>query len=613
MKTMDGNTAAAYVSYAFTDVAAIYPITPSSTMAELVDEWSAQGQKNIFDQEVKIVEMQSEGGAAGAIHGSLSAGALTTTYTASQGLLLMLPTMYKIAGELLPCVFHVSARAVAGHALSIFGDHSDVMACRQTGFAMLASGSVQEAMDMAAVAHLSSIKSSVPFIHFFDGFRTSHEIQKIETLDYELLAELVDHDAVRAFRERALSPERPVLKGTAQNPDIYFQAKESANPYYQNVVGVVEEYLAAISKATGRTYLPFNYYGAEDADRVVVAMGSVCEALEEVVDYLNAQGQKVGVLKVHLYRPFSAKHFLQALPKSVKRLAVLDRTKEPGALGEPLYEDVRNVFYDEAVRPLVVGGRYGLGSKDVTPAQLLAVFANLAQEAPKNGFTVGIVDDVTMTSLAVGDLSLIHIYQNDAKGGAQQTQQRAGQHIAHPLSVQHARRCHRDDQIKQRHRHPGDMPDLGVVHIHQRHQLPAQKAEDEGIGHQVKNQRGQIGRRQIAIQPLQHKLRNADADRHQVVGHEIDEKMLDKPLLDDGAGKGKEDEDGDAAIDTHRILRRIAQHHQPNGDAAPDSHSDNRQRPHRDAQLLGEGVIAQKHRPHELQHTPEPFLPHQGV
>ena len=403
MKTMDGNTAAAYVSYAFTDVAAIYPITPSSTMAELVDEWSAQGQKNIFGQQVKIVELQSEGGAAGTIHGSLAAGALTSTYTASQGLLLMLPTMYKIAGELLPTVFHVSARAIAGHALSIFGDQSDVMACRQSGFAMLASSSVQEAMDLAAVAHLATIKSSVPFIHFFDGFRTSHEIQKIETLDYDDLAELVDQDALRAFRNRGLSPERPVLRGTAQNPDIFFQAKESSNPYYNNVVGIVDEYMAEISKLTGRTYLPFNYYGAEDAEQIVVAMGSVCEALEEVVDYLNAQGQKVGVLKVRLYRPFSAEHFLKVMPKTVKRIAVLDRSKEPGALGEALYEDVRNLFYDMDDRPMIIGGRYGLGSKDVTPAQLLAVYENLAADAPKKGFTIGIVDDVTNTSLPVGD------------------------------------------------------------------------------------------------------------------------------------------------------------------------------------------------------------------
>ena len=402
MKTMDGNAAAAHVSYAFTDVAAIYPITPSSPMAELVDEWSAQGRKNIFGQQVKVVELQSEGGAAGTIHGSLSAGALTSTYTASQGLLLMLPTMYKIAGEFLPCVFHVTARTVATHALSIFGDQSDVMACRQTGFALLASSSVQEAMDLGAVAHLATLKSRIPFIHFFDGFRTSHEIQKIEVLDYDDLANLVDMDAVKDFRKRGLNPMFPKVKGTAQNPDIFFQAREAGNVYYADVVDVVEEYMGEISKLTGRDYKPFNYYGAEDAENVVIAMGSVCEALEEVVDYLNAKGQKVGLLKVRLYRPFSAKHFLSAMPASVKRISVLDRTKEPGALGEPLYEDVRNIYYDMAERPLIIGVRYGLGSKDVTPAQLIAVYENLAAEKPMNGFTVGIVDDVTHMSLPVG-------------------------------------------------------------------------------------------------------------------------------------------------------------------------------------------------------------------
>ena len=402
MKTMDGNAAAAHVSYAFTDVAAIYPITPSSTMAELIDEWSAQGRKNIFGQQVKVVEMQSEAGAAGAIHGSLSGGAFTSTYTASQGLLLMLPTMYKIAGEFLPCVFHVTARTIATHALSIFGDQSDVMACRQTGFAMLASSSVQEAMDLGAVAHLATLKARVPFIHFFDGFRTSHEIQKIEVLDYDDLAKLVDMDAVEDFRKRSLNPMNPRVKGTAQNPDIFFQAREAGNVYYTDVVDVVEEYMGEISKLTGRDYKPFNYYGAADAENVVIAMGSVCEALEEVVDYLNAQGQKVGLLKVRLYRPFSAKHFLAAMPATVKRISVLDRTKEPGAVGEPLYEDVRNVYYDMAERPMIIGGRYGLGSKDVTPAQLIAVYENLAAEAPKNGFTVGIVDDVTNLSLPVG-------------------------------------------------------------------------------------------------------------------------------------------------------------------------------------------------------------------
>ncbi|MDW7675630.1 MAG: pyruvate:ferredoxin (flavodoxin) oxidoreductase, partial [Bacillota bacterium] len=401
MKTMDGNTAASYVSYAMTDVAAIYPITPSSTMAELVDEWSAFGKKNIFGQEVTVTEMQSEGGAAGAVHGSLAAGALTTTFTASQGLLLMIPNMYKIAGELLPGVFHVSARALAGHALSIFGDHSDVMACRQTGFAMIATSSVQEVMDLGGIAHLASIKSRVPFLHFFDGFRTSHEVQKIEVIDYEVFNELLDHQAIKEFRDRALNPEHPVLRGTAQNPDIFFQAKEAANKYYQAVPEIVAEYMKKISEVTGRKYLPFNYYGHPEAENIVVAMGSVCEALEETVDYLNAAGGKVGVLKVRLYRPFSAKHFFDVLPASVKRIAVLDRCKEPGALGEPLYVDVRSLFYGKENTPLVVGGRYGLGSKDVTPSQLKAVFDNLAQDAPKDGFTIGIVDDVTNLSLPV--------------------------------------------------------------------------------------------------------------------------------------------------------------------------------------------------------------------
>lgn len=402
-KTMDGNKAAAYVSYAFTDCAAIFPITPSSPMAEYVDEWSAQGKKNLFGQRVKVVEMQSEAGAAGAVHGSLSAGALTTTYTASQGLLLMIPNMYKIAGELLPCVIHVTARALASHALSIFGDHQDVMACRQTGFAMLASGSVQEVMDLAGVAHLSSIKSRVPFMHFFDGFRTSHEMQKIETIDYEELSQLVDYDAVKAFRNSALNPEHPVVKGTAQNPDIYFQAREACNPYYMPVADIVAEYMQEISKITGRNYAPFNYYGAPDAEYVIVAMGSVCDTIEETIDYLTARGEKVGVIKVHLYRPFSAKYFFNVLPETVKRIAVLDRTKEPGALGEPLYEDIRTIFYDMENKPVIVGGRFGLGSKEVVPADIVAVYDNLKNSRPKNGFTIGIVDDVTNLSLARGE------------------------------------------------------------------------------------------------------------------------------------------------------------------------------------------------------------------
>ncbi|MCR2043961.1 pyruvate:ferredoxin (flavodoxin) oxidoreductase [Anaerosalibacter massiliensis] len=401
MKTMDGNTAAAYVAYAFTDVAAIYPITPSSTMAELIDDWAAHGRKNIFDQEVKVTEMQSEAGAAGAVHGSLSAGALTTTFTASQGLLLMIPNMYKMAGELLPGVFHVTARAVAGHALSIFGDHSDVMATRQTGFALLASGSVQETMDLAGVAHLTSIKSRVPFVHFFDGFRTSHEIQKIEVIDYEDLKKLVDMDAVKAFRNRSLNPERPYTKGTAQNPDIFFQAKEAANPYYDRIPDMVNDYMKEISELTGREYKPFNYYGHPEAENIIIAMGSVTETIEETVDYLIDKGEKVGVIEVHLYRPFSEKYFFDVLPKTVKKVSVLDRTKEPGALGEPLYLDVCSMFYGKENAPLIVGGRYGLGSKDTTPSQINAVFENLKSEEPKNGFTIGIIDDVTHKSLEI--------------------------------------------------------------------------------------------------------------------------------------------------------------------------------------------------------------------
>ena len=402
MKTMDGNTAAAHVSYAFTEVAAIYPITPSSNMAEAIDEWSAAGRKNIFGQRVKVVEMQSEAGAAGAVHGSLQAGALTSTYTASQGLLLMIPNMYKIAGELLPGVFHVSARAVASHALSIFGDHSDVMAVRQTGFAMLAEGSVQEVMDLAGVAHLSAIKGRVPFLNFFDGFRTSHEVQKIEVLENEDFAKLVDWDAIEAFRKRALNPENPVTRGTAQNPDIFFQARESSNPYYEAIPDIVNYYMQKISEITGRQYKPFNYYGDPDAEYVVVAMGSVTETCEEVVDYLRAKGEKVGVLKVHLYRPFSSKYFFEAMPKSVKKIAVLDGTKEPGAIGEPLYLDVKSLYYDVADKPVIVGGRYGLGSKDVKPNQIVAVFDNLKSDNPKDRFTIGIVDDVTYHSLPVG-------------------------------------------------------------------------------------------------------------------------------------------------------------------------------------------------------------------
>ncbi len=397
--TCDGNQAAAHISYMFSEVAAIYPITPSSTMAEYVDEWAAQGRKNIFGETVLVQEMQSEGGAAGAVHGSLQAGALTTTYTASQGLLLMIPNMYKIAGELLPCVFHVSARTLASHSLCIFGDHQDVMSTRQTGFAMLAEGSVQEVMDLAGVAHLSTIKSRVPFVNFFDGFRTSHEIQKIEMLENDDLAPLVDQQALAEFRSRALTPEHPVTRGMAENPDTFFTHRESCNTYYDAVPAIVEEYMEKISAITGRKYGLFDYYGAEDADRVIIAMGSVTEAIREVIDYLTAQGEKVGLVAVHLYRPFSAKHFLAAVPKTAKRIAVLDRTKEPGANGEPLYLDVRDCFYGQENAPLIVGGRYGLGSNDTTPAQILSVFENLSLNEPKNRFTVGIVDDVTFTSL----------------------------------------------------------------------------------------------------------------------------------------------------------------------------------------------------------------------
>ena len=397
--TCDGNEAAAHISYMFSEVAAIYPITPSSTMAEHVDEWAAAGRKNIFGETVLVQEMQSEGGAAGAVHGSLQAGALTTTYTASQGLLLMIPNMYKIAGELLPCVFHVSARTLASHALCIFGDHQDVMSCRQTGFAMLCEGSVQEVMDLAGVAHLATLKSRVPFINFFDGFRTSHEIQKIEKLEQEDLAPLIDQKALAEFRARALNPIKPVACGMAENPDHFFQHRESSNSFYEAVPAIVEEYMNEISKITGRKYSLFDYYGAEDADRVIIAMGSITEAIRETIDYLTAKGEKVGLVSVHLYRPFSAKHFLAAVPKTAKRIAVLDRTKEPGANGEPLYLDVKDCFYGVEGAPMIVGGRYGLGSKDTTPAQVLAVYENLAMALPKNQFTIGIEDDVTFTSL----------------------------------------------------------------------------------------------------------------------------------------------------------------------------------------------------------------------
>ena len=394
--TCDGNAAAAHIAYMFSEVSCIYPITPSSPMAENVDEWAAKGRKNMFGETVRVIEMQSEGGAAGAVHGSLQAGALTTTYTASQGLLLMIPN---IAGELLPCVFHVSARALAAHALNIFGDHADVYAARQTGFAMLASGSVQEVMDLSAVSHLTAIKSRVPFVNFFDGFRTSHEIQKIEELQMEDIKGLVDMDALQAFRDRALNSENPVTRGTAQNPDIYFQGREASNKFYDAVPDMVADYMDKISAITGRKYRPFDYYGAADAENIIIAMGSVTETIREVIDYENANGQKVGMIAVHLYRPFSAKYFMEAVPATVKRITVLDRTKEPGANGDPLYLDVRDIFYGQANAPVIVGGRYGMGSKDVTPSQIIAVYKNMERNEPKNQFTIGIEDDVTFRSL----------------------------------------------------------------------------------------------------------------------------------------------------------------------------------------------------------------------
>ena len=397
--TCDGNEAAAHISYMFSEVAAIYPITPSSPMAEHVDEWAAKGRKNLFGQTVSVQEMQSEGGAAGALHGSLQAGALTTTFTASQGLLLMIPNMYKIAGELLPCVFDVSARTLASHSLCIFGDHQDVMACRQTGFAMFCSGSVQEVMDLTAVPHLATLKTCVPFVNFFDGFRTSHEYHKIEMLEDKDIMPLVDMDDIKRFRDRAMSPERPVTRGTAENPETFFTHREACNSYYNNVPEVVEELLGKISDITGREYHLFSYYGAKDADRMIILMGSASEAAREAIDYLNKNGEKVGMISVHLYRPFSVKHLLAAVPKTVKRIAVLDRTKEPGAEGEPLYLDVKSAYYDVEDKPLIVGGRYGLGSHDTTPAQIISVFNNLKLNKPKNNFTIGIVDDVTFTSL----------------------------------------------------------------------------------------------------------------------------------------------------------------------------------------------------------------------
>ncbi len=402
--TCDGNYAASYIAYMFSEVAAIYPITPSSNMAENIDEWAAHGKKNIFGEPVKVVEMQSEAGAAGAVHGSLQAGALTTTYTASQGLLLMIPNMYKISGELLPGVFHVSARSVATHALSIFGDHSDVMATRNTGFALLATGSVQEIMDIASVAHLSAIKTRVPFLHFFDGFRTSHEIQKVEAPQMEDLAKLIDYDALDHFRSNSLNPENPVTRGTAQNPDIFFQAREASNSYYTNIPDVVNDYMQQVSKITGRTYHPFTYTGADDAEHIIIAMGSITDTIRETVEYMNAnKSAKVGLISVHLYRPFSEKYFFNVLPKSVKRIAVLDRTKEPGANGEPLFLDIRDLFYEKENAPMIIGGRYGLSSKDTTPSMIMSVFDNLKSNKPKDHFTVGIIDDVTNHSLPLNE------------------------------------------------------------------------------------------------------------------------------------------------------------------------------------------------------------------
>lgn len=414
--TCDGNAAAAHIAYMFSEVSCIYPITPSSPMAENVDEWAAKGRKNMFGETVRVIEMQSEAGAAGAVHGSLQAGALTTTYTASQGLLLMIHNMYKIAGELLPCVFHVSARALAAHALNIFGDHADVYAARQTGFAMLASGSVQEVMDLSAVSHLTAIKSRVPFVSFFDGFRTSHEIQKIEAVDMEDLRSLVDMEALQAFRERSLNPETPVTRGTAQNPDIYFQGREASNKFYEVVPDLVAYYMDKMSEITGRKYRPFDYYGAPDAENIIIAMGSITDTIREVIDYKMARGEKVGLIAVHLYRPFSPKYFMEAVPASVKRITVLDRTKEPGANGDPLYLDVKDIFYGQPNAPLIVGGRYGMGSKDVTPAQIIAIYKNMAMNEPKNQFTVGIVDDVTFKSLPLeAEVKVTHDTTYEAK------------------------------------------------------------------------------------------------------------------------------------------------------------------------------------------------------
>ncbi len=399
--TCEGNLAASHVAYMFSEVAAIYPITPSSDMAEFVDVWAANGRKNLFGQTVSVTEMQSEGGASGAVHGSLQAGALTTTFTASQGLLLMIPNMYKIAGELLPAVFHVSARSVATQALSIFGDHSDVMAIRPTGFAMLATSNAQEIMDIAPIAHLTAIKTRIPFIHFFDGFRTSHEIAKVELPDEEALLNMIDTEALQKFRDNALSSLNPVTRGTAENPDIFFQAHEAASHFYDPVADTVAEYMKEISKLTGRQYAPFSYFGDPEAENIIIAMGSITGTIKETVDYLIAQGKKVGVMVVHLYRPFSAKYFLDAMPETVKKITVLDRTKEPGANGEPMYLDIRDIYYGKENAPVIIGGRYGLSSKDTTPSMMLSVFENMGSSEPKNQFTVCIIDYVKFTSLPI--------------------------------------------------------------------------------------------------------------------------------------------------------------------------------------------------------------------
>ena len=491
-KTMDGNNAAAHVSYAFTEVAAIYPITPSSPMADYVDQWAAQGRKNIFGSTVKVQEMQAESGAAGAVHGSLNAGALTTTYTASQGLLLMIPNMYKIAGELLPGVFHVSARTLASHTLNIFGDHSDVMACRQTGFAMLCETNVQEVMDLAPVAHLAAIKSRVPFLNFFDGFRTSHELQKIEVWDYDDLKDMVDMDAVNAFRARALNSEHPVMRGSHENGDIFFQNREASNKYYEAVPAVVEEYMGKINAKLGTDYQLFNYYGAPDADRVIVAMGSICDVAEEVIDYLNAQGEKVGLVKVRLYRPFCPEKLVAAIPATCKKLAVLDRTKEPGAQGEPLYLDVVTALANTGRTGIdVIGGRYGLGSKDTPPASVFAVYNELKKAEPKRQFTIGIVDDVTNLSLEE-----VRHHRVQVLGSGRRRHRRREQEL------------HQDHRRPHRQVRPGLLPVRLQEDRRRDHQPPAlrRQPDQEPVLHQQGRLR-RLPRAQLHHQGLPHRPR----------------------------------------------------------------------------------------------------------